>query len=126
MIQTYSILRISDNSGGKKFKTIKILGGFKKRYAYVGNVIVGSIQGIRYNKKKKVKIKDGEVIRGLIIRSKRQFVRSNSSYSMFKENSIVILNKKNQPLGTRVMGPVYRDLRKSKYMKVATLAIGFI
>jgi large subunit ribosomal protein L14 len=126
MIQTYSILRISDNSGGKKFKTIKVLLGFKKRYAFFGESIVGSVQGLRHHKKRKIKVKDGEVIRGLIIRTNSKVFRSNYSYSKFRENAVVLLNKKNQPLATRVMGPVFRDLRKSKYMKVASLSVGFV
>lgn len=126
MIQANSLLRISDNSGGKKFKCIKVLGGFKKRYALSGRMIVGCIHGIKFHKKKKLKIKDGEVLRGLIIRTKRRCKRGNLSESSFRENSIVLLNKKNQPIGTRVMGPVFRELRRSKYMKVASLGGGFV
>ena len=126
MLQESSFLRISDNSGGRKFKTIKILGGFKKRYGKVGEVIVGSIRGLRLNKKKKLKIKEGEVVRGLVIRTKGKVKRENLTETKFLENAVVLLNKKNQPLGSRVMGPVFRELRKSKYMKVASLSRGFI
>lgn len=126
MLQESSFLRISDNSGGRKFKTIKILGGFKKRYGKVGEVIVGSVRGLRLNKKKKLKIKEGEVVRGLVVRTKGKVKRENLTETKFLENAVVLLNKKNQPLGSRVMGPVFRELRKSKYMKVASLSRGFI
>ena len=126
MIQTYSILRISDNTGGKKFKSIKILGGFKKRYSFSGDVIVGAVHGIKFHKKKKLKIKDGEVLRGVIIRTKKKVKRENLTSSFFQENAVVLLNKKNQPIATRVMGPVLRELRKSKHMKVASLSSGFL
>jgi len=125
MIQSNSELVISDNSGGKRFKSIKIRGGFKKRYAYIGSKIVGSIQGIRHYKKRKLKVKNGEVLEALIIRTRSKFFRPNFSGSVFKENAVVLLNKKNQPIATRVMGPVLHELRKSKYMKVASLASGF-
>lgn len=126
MFQSSSMFGISDNSGGKKFKCIKVLGGFKKRYAKAGRVIVGCVQGIKFHKKKKIKIKDGEVIRGLIIRSKRKSKRVNLTEVGFGENSVVLLNKKNQPLATRIMGPVLMELRIGKYMKVASLSEGLV
>lgn len=126
MLQEGSLLRISDNSGGRKFNLIRILGGFKKRYGRVGQVMVGSIRGLRLNKKKKLKIKEGEVLKGLVIRLKKKVKRENLMETKFRENAVVLLNKKNQPLSTRIMGPVFRELRKSKYMKVASLGRGFI
>jgi len=125
MIQTNSLFRVSDNSGAKKVKCIKVLGGFRRQFAYIGDLVVGSIQNVKQHKKKKIKVKEGEVIRALVIRTRAKTLRKNSSRLSFQENSVVLMNNKNKPLSTRVIGPVGKEFRNSKFMRVASLSSGF-
>lgn len=125
MIQTETLLRVTDNSGAKKVKCIKVLGGFRRKYANYGDLIVVSIRDVKQHKKKKVKIKEGEVVHALVVRTKAKLVRQNSSHIKCQENSVVLITNKNKPIATRVLGPVPRELRHSKFMKVASLSSGF-
>jgi large subunit ribosomal protein L14 len=126
MIQSQTIFRVSDNSGAKKVKCIKVLGGFRKKTAQVGDLIVVSIQNIKQHKKKKIKVREGEVCRALIIRAKSKIFRNNFSRFVFRENSVVVMTNKNKPIATRVLGPVAKEIRHSKFLKVASLSSGFI
>lgn len=125
MIQTETILRVTDNSGAKKVKCIKVLGGFKRKYANHGDLIIVSIRRVKQHKKKKVKIKEGEVIHALVVRTKAKIVRRNCTQVQCQENSVVLITNKNKPIATRVVGPVPKELRHSKFMKVASLSSGF-
>lgn len=126
MIQTQTIFRVCDNSGAKKVKCIKVLGGFKRQYAKVGDLVVVSVRYVRQHKKKKLKIKEGDVIFALVVRTKYKIVRRNSSSFCCQENAVVLMTNKNKPIATRVLGPMPRELRHSKFMKVASLSSGFI
>lgn len=125
MIQTQTIFRVSDNSGAKKVKCIKVLGGFKRKVASVGDVIVVSIRRVKQHKKKKIKVKEGEVSYGIVIRTKSRFQRKNFSSFLCKENSLVLLNANKKPIGTRIIGPVPKEFRSSKFMRIASLSSGF-
>jgi len=126
MIQTETLLRVTDNSGAKKVKCIKVLGGFRRKFANLGDLIVVSIRRVKQHKKKKIKVKEGEVTHALVVRTKAKFARQNSTQLQCQENSVVLMTNKNKPFATRVLGPVPRALRHSKFMKVASLSAGFI
>ena len=118
MIQTSSVLDVADNSGAKKVYCIKVLGGRKRRYASVGDVIVVSVREAIPGSK----VKKGEVARAVIVRTAKQISRSDGSWIRFDGNSAVLINKENEPIGTRIFGPVARELRAKRFMKIVSLA----
>ena len=118
MIQTTTVLDVADNSGAKKVACIKVLGGTKRRYATIGDVIVVSIKEAVVNSK----VKKGEVGRAVIVRTKREVKRADGSYIKFDNNSAVMVSKEGEPIGTRIFGPVARELRAKKFMKIISLA----
>ena len=118
MIQTESVLDIADNSGAKKVLGIKVLGGSKRRFATVGDVIVVSIKEAIPN----AKVKKGSVMKAVIVRTAKELRRADGSYIRFDTNSAVLINNEGEPIGTRIFGPVARELRAKKYMKIVSLA----
>lgn len=118
MIQMYSQLDVADNSGAKRVMCIKVLGGSKRRYARVGDVIVTSIKDAIPNGK----VKKGEVVKAVIIRTKKGVRRADGSLVRFDSNAVVLLTPQLQPIGTRIFGPVTRELR-DKFMKIVSLAL---
>ena len=118
MIQTESVLDVADNSGAKKLYCIKALGGSKRRYASVGDVIVVSIREAIPNGK----VKKGDVARAVIVRTAKELRRRDGTYIRFDTNSAVLINAQGEPIGTRIFGPVARELRAKKYMKIVSLA----
>jgi large subunit ribosomal protein L14 len=126
MIQQQTILRVADNSGAKIVKCIKVLGGFKKRYAYLGDMIVVSVQKLRNKSKKTSKVLKGGVFRALVIRTKTQCNKKDGSSFRLQENSVILINKQGNPVGTRILGPIPKMLKKKKFMKFISLSIGLI
>jgi large subunit ribosomal protein L14 len=118
MIQTQSTLDVADNSGAKKVMCIKVLGGSKRRYASVGDVIVVSIREASPTGK----VRKGEVARAVVVRTAKELRRADGSYIRFDTNSAVLIDKQGEPIGTRIFGPVARELRAKKYMKIVSLA----
>ncbi len=118
MIQMSSVLDVADNSGAKKVYCIKVLGGSKRRYASVGDIIVVSIREAIPNSK----VKKGDVARAVIVRTAKQISRPDGSLIRFDGNSAVLINKENEPIGTRIFGPVARELRAKRFMKIVSLA----
>ena len=118
MIQMTTVLDVADNSGAKKVFCIKVLGGSRRKYASVGDVIVVSIKEALPNSK----VKKGDVARAVIVRTAKEVARPDGSYIRFDTNSAVLVNKENEPIGTRIFGPVARELRAKKYMKIISLA----
>jgi large subunit ribosomal protein L14 len=118
MIQVESILDVADNSGAKTVKCIKVLGGSRRRYATVGDVIVVSIREAMPNSK----VRKGDTAKAVIVRTKREIRRADGSYIRFDTNSAVIINASKEPVGTRIFGPVARELRAKKFMKIVSLA----
>ena len=118
MIQMTSVLDVADNSGAKKVFCIKVLGGTRRRYATIGDVIIVSIREAIPG----AKVKKGEVSRAVIVRTRRELARSDGSYIKFDGNSAVLINKENEPIGTRIFGPVARELRAKRFMKIISLA----
>jgi len=118
MIQTETNLVVADNSGAKKIRCIKVLGGSGRRYASVGDLIVVTVKAAI----PKGNIKKGEVSRAVVVRTAKEVRRNDGSYIRFDENAAVLLNANNEPIGTRIFGPVARELRDKKYMKIISLA----
>lgn len=118
MIQTYSRLRVADNTGARQIMCINVPGGTRRRYASVGDIIVASVKraipgGV---------VKKGDVVRAVVVRISKQFHRPDGTYVRFDENAAVILDDKNNPRGTRIFGPVARELRDKNFMKIISLA----
>jgi len=126
MIQQQTILRVADNSGAKIVKCIKVLGGLKKRYAYLGDMIVISVQKLRNKSKKTSKVSKGGVFRALVIRTKTRCSKKDGSSFMLQENSVILISRQGNPIGTRILGPVPKILKKKKFMKFISLSIGLI
>ncbi len=126
MIQMQTNLEVADNSGVKKVQCIKILGGTNRRYASVGDIIVVAVKdahpsyGLKDSTGKKVHTK--AVLRGVVVRTKKPVRRSDGTYIKFDDNAIAIINEKGEPRGTRIFGPVARELREKRFMKIVSLA----
>ena len=118
MIQMTSVLDVADNSGAKKVYCIKVLGGSKRRYAGIGDIIIVSIREAIPG----AKVKKGEVARAVIVRTRKELARNDGSSIKFDGNSAVLINKENEPIGTRIFGPVPRELRAKNHMKIISLA----
>lgn len=118
MIQAQTKLKVADNSGAKVLSCIKVLGGSKRRYASVGDIIVVSVKEAMPNSK----VKKGDVVRAVIVRTVKSIRRADGSYISFDDNSAVLINQQREPVGTRIFGPVARELRTKKFMKIISLA----
>jgi large subunit ribosomal protein L14 len=118
MIQMQSFLDIADNSGAKRVQCIKVLGGSRRRYAALGDVIVVSIKEALPGSK----VKKGDTARAVVVRTRREHRRQDGSYIKFDDNSAVLINTQQEPVGTRIFGPVARELRSKKFMKIISLA----
>ena len=118
MIQSESILNVADNSGAKKVMCIRVLGGSRRRYARVGDIIVASVKEALPESK----VKKGDVVKAVIVRTAKEIGRPDGTYVRFDDNSAVLINAQLEPLGTRVFGPVARELRARRFMKIISLA----
>ena len=118
MIQAETVLDVADNSGARKVLCIKVLGGTRRKYASIGDIIVVSIKEAIPG----AKVKKGEVAKAVIVRTTKEIARPDGSYIRFDSNSAVLINKDNEPIGTRIFGPVARELRAKRFMKIISLA----
>ena len=118
MIQTQTRLKVADNSGAKSLLCIKVLGGSRRRYASVGDVVVVSVKEAIPNSK----VRKGDVMRAVVVRTMKELRRPDGSYIKFDDNSAVLINQQNEPVGTRIFGPVARELRAKNFMKIISLA----
>jgi large subunit ribosomal protein L14 len=118
MVQTTTTLDVADNSGAKKIMCIRVLGGTRRKYASLGDIIVVSVKEAIPN----AKVKKGEVAKAVIVRTKKEVSRQDGSYIRFDANSAVLVDKDNEPIGTRIFGPVARELRAKRFMKIISLA----
>jgi len=118
MIQGFTRLAVADNTGAKEIMCIKVLGGSKRRYASVGDIIVASVKKALPTSK----VKKGQVVKAVVVRTRKEIQRENGSLIRFDENAAVILNDKKEPIGTRIFGPVGREVRYSGFMKIVSLA----
>ena len=122
MIQAETQLNAADNSGAKRLYCIKVLGGTRRRYASVGDIIVVSVKEAIPN----AKVKKGDVLKAVVVRTKKEVRRPDGSYIKFDENSAVLINAAKEPIGTRIFGPVARELRAKQFMKIISLAPGVL
>ena len=118
MIQAETKLEVADNSGAKKLYCIRVLGGSRRRYARVGDIIIVSVKEAIPNSK----VKKGDVMRAVVVRTKKELRRGDGSYIRFDDNSAVLINQQGEPIGTRIFGPVARELRAKNFMKIISLA----
>ena len=118
MIQMQSSLFVADNSGARKIQCIKVLGGSKRRFASIGDIIVVSIKDAI----PRAKVKKGEVFKAVVVRTSKEFTRNDGSTIRFDKNAAVLLDKQEEPIATRIFGPVTRELRTKKFMKIISLA----
>jgi large subunit ribosomal protein L14 len=118
VIQAQTVLDVADNSGAKRVQCIKVLGGSRRRYAGLGDVIVVSVQEALPG----AKVKKGETARAVVVRTRREYRRADGSYIKFDDNSAVLITPQLEPVGTRIFGPVARELRAKRFMKIISLA----
>ena len=118
MIQVETRLRVADNTGARELLCIRVRGGSKRRYAGVGDVIVGTVKSAN----PQGSVRKGEVVQAVVVRTRRQFGRSDGTYIAFDENAAVLIDNANNPRGTRIFGPVARELRERNFMKIVSLA----
>jgi len=118
MIQSETRLTVADNSGAKTLYCIKVLGGSRRRYASIGDIVVVSVKEAMPN----AKVKKGEVLRAVIVRTRKEIRRPDGSYIRFDDNSAVLISGSKEPIGTRIFGPVARELRAKRFMKIISLA----
>ena len=118
MIQMQTMLDVADNSGAKKVMCIKVLGGSRRKYAGVGDIIVVSVKEAIPH----AKVKKGDVMKAVVVRTVKPIAREDGSYIRFDTNSAVLINNQREPIGTRIFGPVARELRAKRFMKIVSLA----
>jgi len=118
MIQMRTVLDVADNSGARKVQCIKVLGGSKRKYASIGDIIVVSVKEAIPN----AKVKKGEVTKAVVVRTAKEIGRADGTYIRFDSNSAVLIDNQKEPIGTRIFGPVARELRAKKFLKIISLA----
>ncbi|HEX5948140.1 MAG: 50S ribosomal protein L14 [Pseudonocardiaceae bacterium] len=118
MIQQESRVRVADNTGAKEVLCIRVLGGSGRRYAGIGDVIVGTVKDALPG----TQVKKGDVVRAVVVRTAKEKRRTDGSYIKFDENAVVLINEQRQPRGTRIFGPVARELREKRFMRIISLA----
>ncbi len=118
MIQQESVLTVADNSGAKKILVIRVMGGSRRRFGSVGDVVIGTVKEAIPH----ADVKKSEIVRAVIVRTKKEIRRKDGSYVRFDDNAAVLITKDNEPRGTRIFGPVARELREKGYMKIISLA----
>ena len=118
MIQAQTRLKVADNSGAREIMCIRVLGGSRKRYASVGDVIIGSVKAAQPG----AAVKKGDVIRAVVVRTKQEYGRPDGSHIRFDDNAAVLINPQGNPRGTRIFGPVARELREKQFMRIVSLA----
>lgn len=126
MIQQQTILKVADNSGAKYAKCIKVLGGFKRKFAFTGDVIVVSIIQLRNKSKLTSKVKRGEVYKALLLKTTKSRHSKSGFHTLFKDNLICLLNKQGKPISTRIFSQVPRELKKHKWIKISSLSSGLL
>ncbi|MCO5177393.1 MAG: 50S ribosomal protein L14 [Thermomicrobiales bacterium] len=118
MIQAQTRLKVADNSGAREIMCIRVLGGSRKRYASVGDIIIGSVKSAQPG----AAVKKGDVIRAVVVRTKQEYGRPDGSHIRFDDNAAVLINPQGNPRGTRIFGPVARELREKQFMRIVSLA----
>ena len=125
MIQQQTILRVADNSGAKYVKCIKVLGGFKRKFAFTGDIIVVSVFRLRNKFKLTSKVKKGEVYKAIVLKTKQNYYTKIGFKDFTSDNSVCLINKQGKPIATRIFGLIPRSLKKHKWIKISSLSTGF-
>ena len=125
MIQQQTLLKVADNSGAQIVKCIKVLGGFKRKFARIGDIIVVSVVKLRNKSRSTSKVKKGDVFKALVNKTKKE-LKKKSFNICFNENNVCIINQQGKPIATRVFGPLPKELKKNKWIKINSLSAGFI
>lgn len=118
MIREYSVVKMADNAGARTGRCIRVLGGSRKRYAGIGDMIVVAVHGVAPNGA----LEEGQVAKAVVVRTKKEYRRPDGSYIRFDDNAAVLVNDDKEPTGTRIFGPVARELREKQYMRIVSLA----
>lgn len=118
MIREYSVVKMTDNAGARTGRCIRVLGGSRKRYASIGDLIVVAVHGVVPNGP----LEEGQVVKAVVVRTKKEYRRPDGSYIRFDDNAAVLVNDDKEPTGTRIFGPVARELREKQYMRIVSLA----
>lgn len=118
MIRVYTVVKMADNAGARRARCIRVLGGSKRQYASVGDLIVVAVHDVLPNGP----LKEGQVARAVVVRTKKEYRRPDGSYIRFDENAAVLVDNNNEPVGTRIFGPVARELRDKQFMRIVSLA----
>ena len=118
MIREYSVVKMADNAGARTGRCIRVLGGSRKRYASIGDMIVDAVHGVAPNGA----LEEGQVVKAVVVRTKKEYRRPDGSYIRFDDNAAVLINDDKEPTGTRIFGPVARELREKQYMRIVSLA----
>ncbi len=126
MIQQQTILRVADNSGAKTVKCIKVLNGFKRRFAVLGDVLIVSVQNLRNKSRSTSKVQKGEVHKAVLLKTKKQIIKKDGTVIFFQSNAVSLINKQGKPIGSRIIGPIPKILRKKKVLKLVTLSSGYV
>ena len=126
MIQQQTVLNVSDNSGVKQVKCIKVLGGFKRRFAVIGDTIIVTVSKIRKKSKQTTKIKKGEIFKALIIKTKKKSIDKDGAGLGFEENSVILLNNNYSPVSNRILGNIPKILKKTKLAKFGSISLGIV
>ena len=126
MIQQQTIIKVTDNSGAKTVKCIKVLGGFKRRFALLGDTVVVSVKKLRNKARLTSKVKKGEVHKAVMVRTKNKTRYKDGSIVYFKSNAVCLLNKQGKPFASRIIGPISKVMKKRKKIKLVTLSLGLV
>ena len=126
MIQQQTLLKVTDNSGAKTVKCIKVPGGFRKKTANIGDILIVSIQKLRNKTKRTSKVKKKEVCKALVVRTKKMHTKTTGITSKFSENAVVLINKQGNPIGTRIIGPIPKLLKQKAFQKFVSIASGLV
>jgi len=118
MVHEYSVVKMADNAGARTGRCIRVLGGSRKRYAGIGDLIVVALHGVSPNGA----LEEGQVAKAVVVRTKKEYRRADGSYIRFDDNAAVLVNDDKEPTGTRIFGPVARELREKQYMRIVSLA----
>ena len=126
MIQQQTILRVTDNSGAKTVKCIKVLTGFKRRFAILGDSVIVSVQKLRNKARSTSKVQKGEIHKAIIIRTKNKTIKKDGTLLFFQSNAVSLINKQGKPIASRIIGPIPKIFKKKKKIKFVSLSSGFI
>ena len=126
MIQQQTILRVTDNSGAKTVKCIKVLNGFKRRFAILGDSVIVSVQKLRNKARSTSKVRKGEINKAIIIRTKNKTIKKDGTLLFFQSNAVSLINKQGKPIASRIIGPIPKIFKKKKKIKFVSLSSGFI